>query len=150
MVQGTSWRMVCGSENGDGFALLCLGVVPVPRLRGTQSNEAGQHVPGSSLFQAGVRTPALGFCPRRFRRWSCGDRDRGDSRLPSPMLRWMFRKSARRWLDMYLPHRVAAWYSSAGMDRNIPVFIGGALWVCSWETPFSRHQCIQDNRAGVR
>lgn len=35
----------CGSENGDGFALLCLGVVPVPRLRGIRQNEAGKHPP---------------------------------------------------------------------------------------------------------
>ena len=104
----------------------------------------------SSPFQAGVRAPASGYLTQRFRHWSCGDRDRGDSRLPSPMLRWMFRKSASSRLDIYLPHRADAWYSSAGMDRNYPVFIGGALWVCSWETPFSRHQCIQDNRAGVR
>jgi len=27
------------------------------------------------------------------------------------------------WLDMYLPHLLAAWYSSAGMDRNLLVFI---------------------------
>lgn len=62
----------------------------------------------------------------------------------------MFQQLASSRLDMYLPLLLAAWYSSAGMDRNIPVFIGGALWVSSWETPFSRHQCIQDNRAGVR
>ena len=48
-----------------------------PRLRGIQRNEAGQLPPGSSLFQAGVRTPAQGFRPQRFRHWSCGDRDRG-------------------------------------------------------------------------
>lgn len=35
----------CGSENGDGFALLCLGVVPVPRQRGIRQNEAGQLPP---------------------------------------------------------------------------------------------------------
>ena len=25
-----------------------------------------------------------------------------------------------------------------------------SLWFCSWEVSFSRHQCIQENRAGVR
>jgi len=34
------------------------------------------------------------------------------------------RKSASRWLDMYRPLRLAAWYSSAGMLRNLLVFIG--------------------------
>ena len=35
----------CGSEDENGFALLCPGVVPGPRLRGTQRNEAGQLPP---------------------------------------------------------------------------------------------------------
>lgn len=42
--------------------------------------------------------PDSAISPLVLRRWSSGD-----SRPPSPRLRWMFQKSASSWLDMYLP-----------------------------------------------
>ena len=74
MVQVTSWRMVLRiGEWGWIRASLprrSSGAAPArhPKERSRATS------PGSPTFQAGVRTPAQGFRPRRFRHWSCGDR----------------------------------------------------------------------------
>ena len=62
---------------------------------------------GGSVKAADRLRLNLYFDPVRWR-WSSGDS----------------RKSASKWLDMYWPTRLAAWHSSAGMVRNLSVFIG--------------------------
>ena len=45
------------------------------------------------------------------------------------------------------PFLLSAWYSSAGMDRILSVFIGAPWAGCGGEVIFFRHQCFQEIRA---